>query len=127
MKRIIDVSQKVRAEAAKVFGVSDKTVMNALTFDPERGDSDKAKRIRQYAKMNGGVLLHRADVEDQVIFDSEGNLRQYFKNGAMLEVEKETGNATIYDAAGKALETWQDVKMRDMETLQYTAERWQKI
>lgn len=127
MKRIIDVSQKVRAEAAKVFGVSDKTVMNALTFDPERGDSDKAKRIRQYAKMNGGVLLHRADVEDQVIFDSEGNLRQYFKNGAMLEVEKETGNATLYDGAGKALETWQDVKMRDMEALQYTAERWQKI
>lgn len=55
MKRAIDVSTEVREGIRKTFKVSDQAIWLALTFDPKRGMSDKAKRIRQYAKINGGV------------------------------------------------------------------------
>ena len=57
MKRAIDVSTKVREGIRKTFKVSDQAIWLALTYDPKRGMSDKAKRIRQYAKINGGVEI----------------------------------------------------------------------
>ena len=94
MKRAIDVSTEVREGIRKTFKVSDQAIWLALTFDPKRGMSDKAKRIRQYAKINGGVETVVAEKGDTLLFDHEGSFRQYFSNGAVLEFDKRTGNAT---------------------------------
>ena len=46
MKRFINVTKEVRQELAKVFNVGDRAVWNALSYDKERGETDRAKRIR---------------------------------------------------------------------------------
>lgn len=120
MKRAIDVSTKVREGIRKTFKVSDQAIWLALTFDPKRGMSDKAKRIRQYAKINGGVETVVAEKSDTLLFDHEGSFRQYFSNGAVLEFDKKTGNATIY-FKGKEMASADNVLVREMPSLQMMA------
>lgn len=120
MKRAIDVSTKVREGIRKTFKVSDQAIWLALTFDPKRGMSDKAKRIRQYAKINGGIETVVAEKSDTLLFDHEGSFRQYFSNGAVLEFDKKTGNATIY-FKGKEMASADNVLVREMPSLQIMA------
>lgn len=120
MKRAIDVSTKVREGIRKTFKVSDQAIWLALTFDPKRGMSDKAKRIRQYAKINGGIETVVAEKSDTLLFDHEGSFRQYFSNGAVLEFDKKTGNATIY-FKGKEMASADNVLVREMPSLQMMA------
>nr|DAH59349.1 MAG TPA: hypothetical protein [Caudoviricetes sp.] len=120
MKRAIDVSTEVREGIRKTFKVSDQAIWLALTFDPKRGMSDKAKRIRQYAKINGGVEIVVAEKDDTLLFDHEGSFRQYFTNGAVLEFDKKTGNATIF-FKGKEMVSVDDVMVREMNQIQTLA------
>ena len=89
MKRAIDVSTEVREGIRKTFKVSDQAIWLALTFDPKRGMSDKAKRIRQYAKINGGVETVVAEKGDtlerywsstrrQVMLPSSSRVRKWY-------------------------------------------------
>lgn len=123
MKRAIDVSTKVREGIRKTFKVSDQSIWLALTFDPKRGMSDKAQRIRQYAKINGGVETVVAEKGDTLFFDHEGSFRQYFSNGAVLEFDKKTGNATIF-FKGKEMVSADNVLVREMPSLQNMAARF---
>lgn len=123
MKRAIDVSTEVREGIRKTFKVSDQAIWLALTFDPKRGMSDKAKRIRQYAKINGGVEIVVAEKGDTLLFDHEGSFRQYFPNGAVLEFDKKTGNATIF-FKGKEMASADNVLVREMPSLQIMAARF---
>lgn len=123
MKRAIDVSTEVREGIRKTFKVSDQSIWLALTFDPKRGMSDKAKRIRQYAKINGGVEIVVAEKDDTLLFDHEGSFRQYFTNGAVLEFDKKTGNATIF-FKGKVMATVDNVRVSEMASLQRYASAW---
>ena len=100
--------------------MSDQSIWLALTFDPKRGESDKAKRIRQYAKLNGGVEIVVAEKDDTLLFDHEGSFRQYFTNGAILEFDKNTGNAIIH-YNGKKLVSVDDVMVREMNQIQTLA------
>ena len=123
MKRVIDVSTEVREGIRKTFKVSDQSIWLALTFDPKRGMSDKAQRIRQYAKLNGGVETAVAEKGDTLLFDHEGSFRQYFPNGAVLEFDKKTGNATIF-FKGKEMASADNVLVREMPSLQNMAARF---
>lgn len=125
MKRAIDVSTEVREGIRKTFKVSDQAIWLALTFDPKRGMSDKAKRIRQYAKINGGVETVVAEKGDTLLFDHKGSFRQYFSNGAVLEFDKKTGNATIF-YKGKEMVSADNVLVREMPSLQIMAARWKQ-
>ena len=120
MKRAIDVSTEVREGIRKTFKVSDQSIWLALTFDPKRGMSDKAQRIRQYAKINGGVETVVSEKGDTLLFDHEGSFRQYFPNGAVLEFDKKTGNATIF-FKGKEMASADNVLVREMPSLQNMA------
>lgn len=124
MRKVIDVSPETREGIRKVFKVTDRAIWNALNYDKERGQSDTAKRIRQYARMNGGVEAMVADREDTLLYDHNGNFRQYFpKNRAVLEFEKKTGKATLY-WKGDVMAEFEDVRVSEMETLQLIAQRW---
>ena len=123
MKRAIDVSTEVREGIRKTFKVSDQAIWLALTYDPKRGMSDKAKRIRQYAKINGGVETVVAEKGDTLLFDHEGSFRQYFSNGAVLEFDKKTGGATIY-YRGKKMVSVDNVRVSEMAFLQRDASAW---
>ena len=49
MKKYIHVTKEIRQELAEVIKVGDRAVWNALSFDKERGETDRAKRIRMFA------------------------------------------------------------------------------
>ena len=123
MKQVIDVSAEVREGIRKTFKVTDAAIWYALNYDEKRGQSDTAKRIRQYAKMNGGVDIIVAEKSDTVIFDSGGSFHQYFSNGAMIVINKRTGNATI-SWKGEPVLTFEDIKIRQVERLQTLVNMW---
>lgn len=123
MKQVIDISAEVREGIRKTFKVTDVAIWYALSYDEKRGQSDTAKRIRQYAKMNGGVDIMVTEKSDTVIFDSDGSFHQYFPNGAMIVINKRTGNATI-SWKGKPVLTFEDIKIRQVERLQTLANMW---
>lgn len=103
MKRYVHVTKEVREFLMKAFGVGDKTVFNALTFCKER-DNDTAKRIRRLAMEKGGIMMVDEVVEDQMLHDHDGYMRQYFSNGALLEINKLTGDATVWFKGEKRME-----------------------
>ena len=78
---------------------------------------------RQYAKINGGVETVVAEKGDTLLFDHEGSIRQYFPNGAVLEFDKKTGNATIF-FKGKEMASADNVLVREMPSLQNMAARF---
>lgn len=122
MKRRIDTTKELRQKAMKVFGVTEQTVFNAIGFDSKRGNTDKAKRIRSYLLQNGGVILVELK-EVETIHDADGYMRQYFPNGAMIEVDKKTGNLKGY-YRGKEVMDFKDVKIRHLQDIQQVMEIW---
>lgn len=98
MKKYIHIQKEDREFITKAFGVTERTVFNALRFDEKRGDTDLAKRIRKMAMERGGIEMAVVPVME-TLFDADGYMRQYFPNGALLELSKEKGgtSALWYD------------------------------
>lgn len=122
MKKYIDVTKEVRQKAMKTFKVSEKTVLNALYFDPQRGDSDKAKRIRSFALQNGGVPMVNCK-EVETLHDADGYLRQYFPNMAMIEINKTNGNLTAYHRGQKIMRC-HNLKVKELNLVQEIVSAW---
>ena len=97
-------------------------VYYALNFDAKRGESEKAKRIRVYAKQKGGIVMIVAP-EVETIHDADGYMRQYFPNGAMIECNKANGNVDVF-YKGKMMKQYQDVKIKQLEEIQSIFAAW---
>lgn len=119
MEKYIDVTKEVRQKAMKVFDVTERSLMNALKFDSQRGNSDKAKRIRQYAWQNGGVTMV-VSKEVETIHDCDGYMRQYFPKGAIMEIDKKSGDASIY-FNGEKIVSFENVFVWQLDLLQEVA------
>lgn len=104
---------------AKVFNVGDRVVWNALNFDKERGDTDRAKRIRQFALQKGGIVMAVVP-EFEVLYDYDGMISQYFPNGAKIETDKNTGNTELF-YKGECVARWDNIKLREMDDIQSLA------
>ena len=122
MKKYIDITKAVRQDIRKAFKVTEQMVSYALRFDPTNGMSDTAKRIRSYALQKGGVVMV-VGKEVETIHDADGYMRQYFPNGAMVEVDKSTGNAALL-WKGEMMVSFDNIKVRELSTLQNAAAIW---
>ncbi len=123
MKQVIDISAEVREGIRKTFKVTDVAIWYALNYDEKRGQSDNAKRIRQYARLNGGVEVMVAERGDTVIFDSDGSFHQYFPSGATIVINKRTGDTTV-SWKGEPVLTFKNIKVRQVERLQILISTW---
>lgn len=94
-KRYIHIMKEDREFIMKSLGVTERTVLNAIRFDEKRGHTDLAKRIRKLAMSRGGIVMV-VNPEIETLFDADNYMRQYFPNGALLEISKDDGNAAIY-------------------------------
>lgn len=122
MKKRIDTTKEMRQKAMKVFHVTEQTVFNAICFDSKRGNTDKAKRIRSFILQNGGiVMVEQPEVE--TIHDAEGMMRQYFPNGAMIEVNKITGDLTSYYKGAEMIKK-ENVSVRQLAEVQDIMSLW---
>ena len=114
IKRQIEVSKEVRENIEKVFNCTRMSVWRALNYESE---SEQSKRIRVYAKKNGGVTLITAP-EYETIYDAAGFMRQWFSNGACIEVNKNSGHADVYDRQGRKMQQVDDLKVTQLYVLQ---------
>ena len=94
-KRYIHIKKEDREFIMKALGVTERTVFNATRFDEKRGNTDIAKRIRKLALERGGIIM-MVIPEMETLHDADNYMRQYFPNGAMLELSKNDDSADIY-------------------------------
>lgn len=114
IKRQIEVSKEVRENIEKVFGCSRMSVWRALSFTDH---SEMSKRIRVYAIKNGGVTVVTAP-ECETIHDANGYMRQWFTNGACIEVDKNSGHADVLDRHGRKMQEQDNVTIPQLYMLQ---------
>lgn len=97
MKKYIHTTKETRKFLMQVFDVTERTVLNAVMFDPTRGKSDKAKRIRKLALMHGGIMMNELE-ELETLHDADGYMRQYLPNDVLIEIGKteETKGCNVY-------------------------------
>ena len=118
--RRIEVSTEVRNKIIKTFGVTGKTVSNALNYTGERGQTDLAKRIRIMALENGGRHMVSWP-ECETIHDANGFMHQIFDNGSKIEVDKQTGDARWFDPKGVKRGEQKNISIQQLYVMQELA------
>ena len=116
--RTIKVSSENKAKLAKMFGCTDRMVYKALCFE---GDTLLARKIRYVARKEMGGWVEAAVPEDEIFYDKKDSgerlMRQYFNNGAVLEVSMTTGEGVVY-FKGSPRTRYEEVLMIDIPTIQ---------
>lgn len=115
-KRYIHIMKEDREFIMKSLGVTERTVLNAIGFDEKRGNSDTAKRIRKLAMSRGGIVMV-VNPEIETLFDADNYMRQYFPNGALIELDKKAGTGDVL-FKGERAGHYENVSLRDIEEIQ---------
>lgn len=115
-KRYIHIMKEDREFIMKSLGVTERTVLNAIRFDEKRGNSDTAKRIRKLAMSRGGIVMV-VNPEIETLFDADNYMRQYFPNGALIELDKKAGTGDVL-FKGERVGHYENVSLRDIEEIQ---------
>lgn len=118
MKKFIAVTKENREFLAKAFGVTEKYVYMCLWYRDK--NSDTAKKIRTLALQRGGVPMVQA-VEMETLHDADGYMRQYFPNGAMIEISRKTAAGTVFDRKGDKVREYANVTIPMIYELQTVA------
>lgn len=116
MKRFIAITDKQRDLITGAFGVTVRMVRYALTFER---DTDLARRIRKLALQSGGVMMC-VTKEIETIHDADGKMTQLMPNGAVIELDHSTGNATVY-YKGEPRIGVENIRVREIASLQSAA------
>ena len=115
-KRYIHIMKEDREFIMKSLGVAERTVLNAIRFDEKRGNSDTAKRIRKLAMSRGGIVMV-VNPEIETLFDADNYMRQYFPNGALIELDKKAATGDVL-FKGERAGHYENVSLRDIEEIQ---------
>ena len=105
MKKYIHVTSEDRQFLAKAFNVSSVTVWKALRFEQ---DTDTIRRIQKAARERGGIVM--AVAHDNVI-------RQYFPNGALLEISKNDSTGVV-TYKGEEVRHYDNVTFSNIDSIQ---------
>lgn len=94
--RTIKVSKENKAKLAKMFNCTDRMVYKALCFESQ---TLLARKIQYVARKEMGGWVEAAVPEAEIFYDTmdsgERLMRQYFNNGAVLEVSMTTGEGVV--------------------------------
>lgn len=116
MKKYIHIKKEDRDFIAKVFGITGRSIYNALHFDDERGGSELAKKVRKLARERGGITMVAAP-EEETLFDADGYMRQYLPGGVLLEFSLEDGSCVVYKH-GEKVRRFDKVLVKDIPFIQ---------
>lgn len=119
MKRNIAVSREVREKISKAYGVSERTVWNALNLDYP--DTEVTTRIRIAARENGGVVMTTIPAGEAIHF-ADGTMRMDFENGTVLEGNLTTGLVEIRDKRGEVKGRWQNPTITELKAIREVAQ-----
>lgn len=116
--RTIKVSKENKAKLAKMFGCTERMVYKALCFE---GETPLAHKIQHVARTEMGGWVEAAVPEDEIFYDTmdsgERFMRQYFNNGAVLEVSMTTGEGVVR-FKGSPRYRYEEVLVSDIPTIQ---------
>lgn len=116
MKKYIHIKKEDREFIMKAFGVTERTVYNAIRFDEKRGNTELAKRIRKLAMERGGIVMTVIpDVE--TLFDADRYMRQYLPNGVLLEFSLIDSSCDVFHN-GENVRHYENVLVRDIPEIQ---------
>ena len=94
--RTIRVSRAAKKELAQMFNCTERMVYKALCFESR---TLLAKKIQYVARKEKGGWVEASVPEDEILYDTmeDGRrfMRQYFNNGAVLEVSMDTGKGCV--------------------------------
>lgn len=117
MARKIQTTMEVKRTLMKAFGVTERMVNKALSFD---SDSELARKIRHTTRMKGGWVEASAP-EEEIFYDITENgerlLRQYFENGAVLEANMTKGMIVV-SYKGQPKKEYDDVLLTVIPAIQ---------
>lgn len=108
-KRYIHVTREDREFLAKAFGVSSVTVWKALRFEE---DTETIRKIQTAAKKRGGIVMVVIP-EVETLYDYDNVMRQYFPNGALVEIDRNDGTGYVI-FNGKTVKTYKNVAVKDI-------------
>ncbi len=116
MKQFIHITKENREGLAKIFRTGERTVWNALQF-AKVGDEDLSKRIRKAAIERGGILMAKEVPMEQTFWDHDDYMRQYYMNGAVLELSRKDNSAVVF-FKGEPVKNYANVLLSDIEGIQ---------
>lgn len=94
--RTIRVTKETTKELAKLFNCTERMVYKALSF---KSSTLLAKKIQYVARKEKGGWVEASAPEEDIFYDtmSDGErfMRQYFNNGAVMEVSLTTGKGIV--------------------------------
>lgn len=118
MAKRITLKAEDRKFVLSAMKVSSVALWKALTY---RSDSDLSKRLRQLAMEHGGVVVDEIQEKDPTtLHDSDGWMRQYYANGASVEMCKKDGHAEVW-MRGQMVARYENVKVSEIDCIQQMA------
>lgn len=116
--RTIRVTKETTKELAKIFNCTERMVYKALSFE---SNTLLAKKIQYVARKEKGGWVEASAPEEEIFYDtmSEGEhyMRQYFNNGAILEVSLKTGKGIVV-FKGSLRHTYPEVMITEIPGIQ---------
>lgn len=116
--RTIKVSDEAKKKLAKMFNCTERMVYKALCFE---GRTLLTKKIQYVALKELGGWVEAAVPENEIFYDTmdsgEHFMRQYFNNGAVLEVSMTTGEGVVL-FKGSPRYRYEEVLVSDIPTIQ---------
>ena len=140
MKKYIHVTSEDRQFLAKAFNVSSVTVWKALRFEQDTDtilslihiselrslvgsemcirdrDTDTIRRIQKAARERGGIVMAVAPVME-TLHDHDNVIRQYFPNGALLEISKNDSTGVV-TYKGEEVRHYDNVTFSNIDSIQ---------
>ncbi|MBD5323160.1 MAG: hypothetical protein HDS01_10405 [Bacteroides sp.] len=126
MEKFITATKETRELITKAFsGISRQTLWRALHFEDINKGTDTERKIRKMA-LNCGGIVKVVSPECETIHDTTEDgrqiMRQVFKNGATLRVDKKTGETWITNRRGETVVNKQCVSIPQLSEIQGIAE-----
>ena len=118
MKKYISVNKESFQKLMKLFNVGERCVKNALAY---RSHSELAKKIRHTAVKEYYGCTYTLDTEDNLFYDSDGCMRQVFRTGAEIYLDKQSGEGFVYDRKGNIAQHYENVMLTMIPEIQQFA------
>lgn len=113
MKKYIHITKADRDFIAKALGITDRMVFKGIRFE---SDTELAKKVRKLAKERGGITMVVIP-EIETFHDFDMVMRQYFPNGALVELDRNDGRGyVIYN--GEIVRTYENVLVKEIGGIQ---------
>lgn len=116
MKKYIHIKREDREFIAKAFGITERSVFNAIRFDDRRGETELARKVRKLAMERGGIVMVEIP-ENETLHDADGYMRQYLPNDVLLEFSREDGGCDVFHK-GMKVRHYENVLVRDIPEIQ---------